>query len=451
RRCPESDVLQFSQEMEGCNNNVPDPTTTTQTFVPILPPPSTTTTKTAAVASPPTTDTTPTSLPTQTATHNAPVPSPTNTSGSTGSEDGNPPIGISSSTPRGTAISTSGLHTMSSSPAPLSTDGTSAYTSSGISSAVMAAMPASPEPPVSSSSVTPLITSDSGSHETSPKVTITLSAVLGVFSLTTIVLAAVFCVRRRRRRRRGHVAAPIRLIETTQGVDQDSTWERKGEHEASTENIHLAAAGQCSSPTASTRVPSRPLSNHASDSDNGRVISLTTTPQSPQSDTGGSARPLLPRIVCDSPRDTTPAIGEEMPSLRRASSIQHGSDMWSRDGVVGETTQAHRETLDIGKLAGSGFRKRAAFMRGDVDKPSMVIDDGASSERRRRLSLPAIPTAQPLSPTPPPQLEGTTASSARLSMGASGTRFVPVMVLMEVREDAELEEHDQPPPYQPRS
>ncbi|OJT11982.1 hypothetical protein TRAPUB_11477, partial [Trametes pubescens] len=54
----------------------------------------------------------------------------------------------------------------------------------------------------------------------------------------------------------------------------------------------------------------------------------------------------------------------------------------------------------------------------------------------------------PLPPTP--QSPGTTTSPARFSTETRGAHFVPVTVLMEVRED-DLEEHDQPPPYQPRS
>ncbi|OJT11976.1 hypothetical protein TRAPUB_11471 [Trametes pubescens] len=440
---------------------VADPTATTQTFASIPLPPSTTTMKTTAVAPPPTTDTTPatdttptsmptrTSIPTQTATPKDPIPSPTDTSGSTGSEDGNPPIGISTSISRGTAISTSVLPTMSSSPTALSTDGASPNTSSVISSAVMAAMPASPDPPSSSSFATPPTTSDSGPHESSPKVTITLSAALGVTALIAIVLTIVFCVRRRRRRRRMHVALPSRLPENLRVADEDATWKRKGEHEATMRDVHLAAPVACSSPIASTIASSDPFSVHASNLDNDRIISPTTTPQSPQSDTGGSARPLLRRTASHSPSDAMSAVGKAASSLRRTSSTQHSSDMWSRDGVVGEATRAaHPGTLDVGNVEGSEKGKGAAFIRG-VEKITTGPDERAFAERRQRLSLPAISPAQPLSLTPPPS--GTTTPSARLSMGTSGTRFVPVMVLMEMRE-AELEEHNQPPPpYQPRS
>ncbi|OJT11979.1 hypothetical protein TRAPUB_11474 [Trametes pubescens] len=407
--------------------NAPSPSVNSTTY-----PFSQTTTSTTETmrntSGPPSTITSTATITTTTETERSPPP-PAQASSNGGSTDA--PAGTS----QAASVSLSGTLTRDSS-TPFSTDGTM-LDASGTSSA-FTGVSVSPTPPNGSfpntSSTRTL--DDSDSRGISPKVAIALSAALGFITLVAVVLAAVFCVRRRQRRRSGTLSH-VRMLERTQTPerDEDSIGKRKRG------DSHIAVIDIYSSALAAPDLdPRRPYSIQTSKD---FIISPASSSHSPQSDLGDSVRPLLGRSGA-----MERAVGEGAPPSRRASA--QGSDTWSRYGVVGEATQTHRESRNMGDAAGSGVEERGAVE--DVGKTTTIPVLRATAGWIPRLSLPATPASMK-PPSATPLVAGTTPSSAGPSSGVSGPRFMPVTVLMEVKEDSDSdsEEHDQPPPYESRS
>lgn len=358
-----------------------------------------------------------------------PPPLPTKASAGTRTGDRSSLI-VSNGTNWGTAFSASGTPTHNAS-SPFSTDETTLHALLGTSSAFTSLTATITYSPTTLSTQAP---DRSAPRGISAPVTIALSAALGVITPISVVLAAIFYIRRRDRRRRGnqpHAHGLERL--QAAGSDADRVRQR------GREDIHLAVIDIRSSPAAPDFNPHRAPSIQTS---NGLIISPATSSHSPQSGSGDSVRPLLSHTESGSGA-TEPNVGEGVPLSWRASS--QGSDTWSRYGVVGEATEAQGETHDIERAAGSGVGELGDPR--DVGKSTTVPNVQATAGRRRRLSLPATPATMKLLPAVPLPAD-TSAFCAGPSSGARGPRFVPVTVLMEVREDSDLEEHDQPPPYE---
>lgn len=297
--------------------------------------------------------------------------------------------------------------------------------------------------------------SGTGQHGLSPKVSVTLVIAISVVITIALILAVILCMHRRRRRRGGAVPAGTFNDVKVVASDENAAWARKDEQQRGAVNGDLAIVS--AHPLGSSALaPNRPSAFATSDS---AVFSPGTSHHFSQSESGDSTRPLLYRIMSDG--CTMDTVGEGALSLPGTSSTQYGSEIWSRNGIVGEDSQAQGGTLDIRhtgrpELGISGqsapehgvtvpARTNNSDIRDDEKRATIpsLGDDGP--EGTSHTSLPVIP-ASPLTPTAQPG--GSAAFPARLSSGPRGPRFVTV--LMEVRED-DLEEQDQPPPYQPRS
>lgn len=297
--------------------------------------------------------------------------------------------------------------------------------------------------------------SGTGQPGLSPKSFVTLIIAISVVVTVALILAVVLCIHCRRRRRRRAVPAGLLNDVKVVASDQNAAWARKDDQQRGAEDGDLAAVS--ARPLGSSAlVPNRPSAFATSDS---AIFSPGTSHHYSQSESGDSTRPLLNRIMSDG--CTMDTVGEGALSPPGTSSTQYGSEIWSRNGIVGEGSQAQGGTLDIGHTGRPGLavsgqgapehgvtvpaRTNNSNIRDDEKRETIASlgDDGPKGTSH--TSLPVIP-ASPLPPTAQPG--GHAALPARLSSGPRGPRFVTV--LMEVGED-DLEEQDQPPPYQPRS
>ncbi len=299
-----------------------------------------------------------------------------------------------------------------------------------------------------SSTTTASTQSGTGSHGLSPKILIALIAAISVVIIIAFILAVLLVCMRRRHHRGTAAAGPLKNPRAA-AKNEDAGWARKNEQQRAVADGDLAVV-PARHPETPALVPNRHSTFDASGS---TPFSPGTSLRSPQSDSDEGTRPLLDHLMTDS--RTTGTVTEETLSPPEVSPVQHGSGSWSE---VGSEPQAQGDTLDTGHTGGfgSGALDQSApehgatahahtdrNIRDDEKKATILDDDGL--EGTSRASLPETPA--PLLPPSAPTAENA-ASPARFSSGPRGPRFVTV--LMEVKED-NLEEQEQPPPYQPRS